>query len=248
LCVVFDDPNDFVRLLERRRKESDITDDCDCNDDIEDDFPELEKWLRGVVAGWRQAWGCPAPARPRMVLLLHQVPQRLVSLRKDFQARRSGVTRLPPSSDELNDALAWLTVEFRVECVHCSEHKYVNWELAKITRMLSEEPYRKVYADFDCISKLPRNCPMDAGPYDHARSAWMNQVQQLDGISFDKARAFVRHYPTARSLWLAYQGRHLSDEEKRGLVADLFGERRREVKASAQLYRLFTTTDPSEIL
>jgi hypothetical protein len=242
LCVVFDDPNDFVRLLESRRSDSDD------DDDIEDDFPALEKWLKGVEAGWRQSWNCRAPARPRMVLLLHRVPQQLVVLRRDFQARRNGVERLPPSSEELNDALAWLTVQFRVECVHCSEHKYVNYEIAKITRLLSEEPYQKVYADFDCIAKLPRNCPSDAAPYDHARSTWMNQVQQLDGISFDKARIFVRHYPTARSLWLVYKSRHMSDDEKQLLVADLFGEHRREVKASMQLYRLFTTTDPNEIL
>jgi hypothetical protein len=242
LCVVFDDPNDFVRLLERRRSDSDD------DDEIEDDFPALEKWLRGVEAGWRQSWNCRAPARPRMVLLLHRVPQQLVVLRRDFQARRNGVTRLPPSSEELNDALAWLTVQFRVECVHCSEHKYVNWEIAKITRLLSEEPYQKVYADFDCIAKLPRNCPADAAPYDHARSTWMNQVQQLDGISFDKARIFVRRYPTARSLWLVYKSRQMSEDEKQLLVADLFGEHRREVKASMQLYRLFTTTDPNEIL
>jgi hypothetical protein len=242
LCVVFDDPNEFVRLLERRRSDSDD------DDEIEDDFPALEKWLKGVEAGWRQSWNCPAPARPRMVLLLHRVPQQLVSLRRDFQARRNGVTRLPPSSEELNDALAWLTVQFRVECVHCSEHKYVNYEIAKITRLLSEEPYQKVYADFDCIAKLPRNCPSDAAPYDHAKSTWMNQVQQLDGISFDKARVFVRHYPTARSLWLVYKSRHMSEDEKQLLVADLFGDHRREVKASMQLYRLFTTTDPNEIL
>jgi hypothetical protein len=233
LAIVFDDPSPFIRMLER--------------DDDEDNFPLLEDWLTGIQTGWRHSWKYPATVRPRLVLLLHRVPQQLVALRNDFRARRNGVTKLPPCSEELYDAIAWLMVQFHVECVTCSEFKYLHLEISKITRMLSEEPYQKIYADFDCIGKLNRNCPPDASRWDSAKSTWMNQLQQLPGVSFDMARHFVRHYPTARTLWLAYQSDQLTVDEKRALVAGLFGERR-HVKLSDQLYRLFTTNDPDEII
>jgi hypothetical protein len=233
LAIVFDDPNPFIRMLER--------------DDDDDNFPALEEWLIGIQAGWRHSWRYPETVRPRLVLLLHRVPQQLMALRNDFQAQRNGVTNLPPCSEELQDAIAWLMVQFHVECVTCSEFKYLNLEITKMTRILSEEPYQRVYADFDCIGKLNRNCDMDAPRWESAKSTWMNQIQQLQGVSFDMAREFVRHYPTARSLWLAYQSEDLTEDEKRLLAAELFGERRL-VKLSDQLYRLFTTNNPEEII
>lgn len=233
LAVVFDEPKEFLSLLDR--------------DDDDDDFPALEQWLKSVEIGWRSAWGYPASTRPRIVLLLYRVNQELAKWMADFRAKRNGVNVMPPSTEEVQDAIAWLLVQFHVECVACSESKYLNLEVTKITRMLAVEPYQQAATDLDCISKLKRMCDDDAPLTEQATDIWLRQLQMLPGMSFEKARNLTRHYPTGRSLWLAYRSPHLTIDEKRLLVSELLGAHSRQFKLSEQLYRLFTTTNPDEV-
>lgn len=231
LAIVMDQPEDFIGKLER-----------DFEDD--DDFQRLEVFLNGLVESWRQAWGYTTE-RPRIFLLLYQVEARLTALWKDWQQQRRRTK--PPTKEELHDAVTWMLIQFQVECVFCPDPQVLSHELSKMTRMLAEEPYKKATTDLDCVEKKKRTCDDNAPPYEQAKDCWLRQLQVLPSVSIAKARSLTSHYPTARSLWLAYQDEELTEDEKKELVADLMGKQR-QVKLSANLYRILTSDNPDEVI
>lgn len=237
LAIVFDVPHDFIQLLEREEH------------DEEDDYPKLQKWLLGVQAGWKAAWNAPGNSRPRIILLLHQVPEALDHLWVNHRKRKRKEDRDPPTGEELYDAITWILIQFQVECIHCRSVEDVSHNINKMTRLLSEEPYIRQVTELECIKKIKAGCTDIDPPYERSKDCWVRQLQQVPRISLQKARNLTRHYPTASSLWDVYQDEDLTEDEKRMLVSDLFDQAQsRQVKLSDWLYRVMTSEDPNEIL
>ena len=232
--VVFDNANDFIQLLERDDRE-------------EDDYPKLEVWLRSFQAGWRAAWKCEPKQKPRIILYLYRVSHVLERLWIEYKRSKRPSFAAPPSDEELKDAIAWLLIQFQVECVECRENDHLSLELGRLTRKISDKQYQKAYSDLDVSQKLAPLCGSDASPYAQAKDCWMRQMQQVPGVSFNMARTLVQHYPTGYSLWKMYQDPTTSDDEKRALLVDCFGARTCP-KLSDQVYQLMTSDDPNVLL
>ena len=143
-------------------------------------------------------------------------------------------------------------IQFQVECIHCSSTDEVSNHLRKMTRVLAEQPYKNlVISELECIQKLKPECSDMDPDYDRAADCWIRQLQQIPRISRPIAMNLACHFPTAQSLWRAYQSddnNNNDPEEKRYLTADMFSERSTQAKLASQLYTVLTSTDPNEIL
>jgi hypothetical protein len=250
LTIVVDNAPAFLKLLERSA------------DDDEDDYPALEEWLKGIEYGWRAAWKVtdssggnhtvqPQQQRPRLILLLVRIPEGLdklwVQYRKDGSGRTGTSAQPPPTAEELHDAITWILIQFQIECVHCKSINDVSANLCKITRLLADSPYRQAVTEFACIKKIKGNMD-DATPQDRATDCWIRQLQQIPNISHARALHLASYYPTALSLWTAYQNNVLTTDEKRSLVANCFDATKSFTKLSNQLYTIMTSQDPNEML
>jgi hypothetical protein len=128
----------------------------------------------------------------------------------------------------------------------------VSHHLCKMTRMLAEAPYQKQVTELVCIKKLKSECSdLLDGPdacYERAKDCWVRQLQQIPRVSRPMAMNLGCYYPTAWSLWRAYQDDTLTEEEKRFLTANMFSERASQAKLSSQLYTVMTSNEPDAIL
>lgn len=222
-------------------------DDHDNSSIDDDDYPKLEQWLFGLVAAWRAAWRQTPASRPRIILLLHKVPATLD--RFWVQYNRSGRRGpCPPNSEQLHDAILWMLIQFQIESVHCPTDDDVGHEIFKLTRLLAETPYVRQATDLQTMAKLPAHVSEMAPTADRARDTWVRQLQQIPRLSGDMAQSVAQHYPTAMSLWKAYQDEGRSLGEKQALLANLFGTRSSRMKLSSHVHRALTSDNPHEIL
>lgn len=230
LVVVFEDPKRFLRLLERVSVDN-------------DDYPALESWLARLRSSW-QINACQQ--QPRIVLVLHQVKDQI---NKEWNEHRRRPKPLPPPSDaELHDAITWLLIQFQVECIHCSSLDSVAETLQMMTRALSEESYRQQVTELECIKKIKAGTGDKDNSFDKAKDCWTRQLQQVPQVSETKAFNVAREYPTARSLWEAYQDENKTLDEKRLLLSNILAQDRQHSKLSDSIYRLMTSTDPNQLL
>jgi hypothetical protein len=234
IAIVVDNPEKFINLLHRENHED------------EDDYPELESWLLGIQCGWKAAWRKPQ-TQPRIILLLDRVKETLDKLWVEHRKSKSR-TPLPPTAEELYDAITWILIQFQVECVHCKTTEEITNHIRKVTRLLSEVPYVNQVTELECIKKIKAGVVETDTPFERSKDCWLRQLQQIPNISRQKALSLCCYYPTAYSLWKAYQDRTLSEEEKRLLTADMLTEKSSQPKLSSQLYTIMTCKDPKHIL
>jgi hypothetical protein len=238
----------FIDLLQKPQDEGDLTPSSGATTfEDDDDYPLLEEWLFGLVAGWRAAWRKTTDFRPRIILLLDKVKENLdnVWVQYNRKGRRGPV---PPNSEQLHDAILWMLIQFQVESIHCSTTEDVAHEVYKLTRALADRPYTKQATDLRATAKLPMTVADTAPNSDRARDTWIRKLQQIPRVSYDMAHAVSCHYPTASSLWKVYQDVNIPHEEKEVLLAELFGTRSSQTKLSRHVYRALTSEDPAEIL
>lgn len=222
VVILFHEPNDFIRMLQRS--------------DVDDDYPLLEAWLDSIH---HKPTG-------KLVLLLHQVNEEV---HKQWNAHRRTKRNPPPPTDaELQDAIVWLLIQFQVECISCSTQDNLLLNLKKMTRALSEEPYQQQVTELECIKKLKAECSDSSDAFSKANDTWIRQLQQVPRVSEGMARNVAQYFPTAKSLWDAYQDANRSEAEKRLLLAPLFSEGRQQTKLSDTVYRLLTSSNPNEFL
>ena len=252
LVIVMDDPKVFIDLLRRSPQ--------DHNDD---DYPELRRWLFGVEHGWRAAWpqsstkeknGKSTVKRPKIIILLRQGMKELdrqwvQHRRANKNNQRRDAVVAPPSSEEFHDALAWLIIQYQVECMLCDSYEEIWTTVLKMTRAMAKAPYEKPVSELECIKKLKPQIPANAdgsapSVLDIAKDCWVRQLQQIPGISETMARNLARHYPTMQDLWRAYQVADNPEE----LVAGCLNEKTYQQKKAESIYKLFTTLDPDELI
>jgi len=220
MVIVFYDPTEFIRMLQRS--------------DEDDDYPLLESWLDSLKY------------QGKLVLLLHQV---IEELHKQWNAHRRVRQNTPPPTDaELNDAIVWLLIQFQVECIVCPSEEILLLNIKKMTRSLSEAPYQQQVTELECIKKIKSECPDKSDAFTKANDTWIRQLQQVPRVSEAMARNVAQYFPTARSLWDAYQDPNRCEGDRRMLLAPLFTEGRQQAKLSDTVYRLMTSSNPNEFL
>jgi hypothetical protein len=239
--------DEFIPLL--RRAEHDL--------DKDDDYPALGTWLTALISRWQTVW--QTTKHPRIMLLLHRIPEALdrqwVELRKSGQ--KGGVS--PATDAELHDAIQWILIQFQVECVLCNSIENIQTTVHKMTRALCEAPYVAQVSELECIKKIKMHIDPSSDSVTHlerAKDTWLRQLQQVPFISDSIARNVVKHYPTARSLWEAYQqqGGGQGDDFVDGgnakalLLADILSNNNsRQHKLSKALFRFVTSNDSGEM-
>ena len=220
MVIVFHEPKEFINMLQRS--------------DDDDDYPLLESWLQSLEF------------QGKLVLLLHQVTD---ALHREWNAHRRTKQNPPPPTDaELDDAIVWLLIQFQVECVKCPSEEQVLQTIKKMTRALSEKPYQQQITELECVKKIKSDCPDNANDFTKAKDCWIRQLQQVPRVSETMARHLAHYFPTARSLWDAYQDQSRTEDEKRLLIAPLFKEGRQHPKLADMVYRLMTSANPNEFL
>jgi hypothetical protein len=245
ICVLQSD--DFIPLLQR----------ADHDVDEDDDYPALGKWLTTLISRWQTVW--QTTKYPRIVLLLHRIPEALdrhwVELRK--RGQKGGES--PATDAELHDAIQWILIQFQVECVLCNSIESIQTTVHKMTRALCEAPYVAQVSELECIKKIKMHIDQSSdsvAPLERAQDTWLRQLQQVPSISETIARNVVKQYPTARSLWEAYQqrgggqGDDFEDDDNANalLLADILSNNNsRQQKLSKALFRFVTSNDSDEM-
>jgi hypothetical protein len=212
-----------------------------------DDYPKLQQWLFGLVTGWRAAWHKTMLDRPRIILVLYKIVERLDRLWVQYNSRgRHGPT--PPTTEQFHDAVLWMQIQFQIESILCNSRDDVCREIFKMTRFLAQAPYTQQATELQTFAKLPSHVSDMAPELDRARDAWIRQLQQIPRVSADMARNVSKTYPTALSLWKVYQDKNLSDDQKRLLLENEFGTKTSQAKLSGHVFRVLTSDNPNELL
>ena len=226
-------PPDFIPLLSRKEYEEDV-----------DDYPALEAWLEDMIHCWQTAW--KTPKRPKLLLVLQGIPEALDRLWVEYRRNQGAADQSPPTEAELQDAIQWLLIQFQVECVLSPSIEKTHSTIHKLTRALCEAPYVNQVSELECIKKIKTQIAGDDQPLERVQDTWLRQIQQFPRISEAMARNLVQHYPTALSLWQAYQN---GDEGTNGcLVASILSGSCRQIKLSESFYRFITSTKPNDTL
>ena len=249
LLVLFE-PDDFIPLLYRDAQEE------------EDDYPALECWLDGIRSRWQRAWSSGA-AEPKIILLLVGLPEALDKKWIDYRRHHRKSSRNEaslPTVKQLQDAMQWVLVQFQVECILCPNTEFVQSTVHKMARGLSDKPYIKQATELECIKKIKQGCVGSSDPLEKAKDVWCRQLQQLPGVSENKAQHVVEHFPTCQSLWQAYQWEHHRQQEDQNnknnadalcsalLEYNFSADNKRYKKLSDTLYRVLTSNDPHEMI
>jgi hypothetical protein len=234
--VVFHDPMDFLSKIERDGHDED------------DDYPKLESFLKGLEVGWRAAWRLGPEQRPRFIFYLNNLNATLDQLWVKSRRKEQSL-KAPPTGEELQDALIWLSIQFCVDCIHylCAED--LSTQITKMAVWLAREPYQRQMTDLECAKKTKMQCSDMDPPLVRSQDCWRRQLCQVPGISETMASSVVGYFPTMRSLHLRYQDSSLTEDQKILLLADCFGrEGRRDVKCSDAVYRILTSKNPNELI
>lgn len=248
--VMLFEPDDFISLLRRDTQEE------------EDDYPALECWLDDIRSRWQRVWSYAA-AEPKIIFLLLGLPEALDKKWIEYRRHNRKASRHEaslPTVKELQDAMQWVLVQFQVECILCPDTEFLQSIIHKMTRGLSDRPYINQVTELECIKKIKQGCVGSRDPLEKAKDVWLRQLQQLPGLSENKAQHIVEHFPTCQSLWQAYQWEHHRQQEDQGggnnadalcssLLENKFSaDNKRYKKLSDSLYRVLTSNDPDEMI
>ena len=248
--VALFEPDDFIPLLYRDSQDED------------DDYPALESWLEDIRSRWLRAWPSAA-VEPKIIFLLSGLPEALDKMwinyrRQNRNSSRNGGSL--PTVRELQDAMQWVLIQFQVECIFCPNDEFLQSTVHKMTRGLADKPYVNQVTELECIKKIKQGCAGSNDPLEKARDVWLRQLQQVPGLSENKAQHLAEHFPTCQSLWQAYQWEHYCEQEQdydrddanarcSSLLDDKFSaDNKRYKKLSDSLYRVLTSDDPYEMI
>mmetsp|Transcript_8883 Transcript_8883/g.21721 ORF Transcript_8883/g.21721 Transcript_8883/m.21721 type:complete len:525 (+) Transcript_8883:99-1673(+) len=247
LALIFE-PDEFLPLLHRDSQEDD------------DDYPALESWLNGIRTRWQRVWSSTA-VEPKIIFLLVGLPKVLDEKWTEYRRHNRKTSRYEaslPTVKELQDAMQWILVQFQVECILCPDTEFLQSTIHKMTRGLSDRPYINEVTELECIRKIKQGCVGSNDPLEKAKDVWLRQLQQLPGVSENKAQHIAEHFPTCQSLWQAYQWEHHRQQEAlvdesdaacSSLLEDKFSaDGKLYKKLSDSIYRVLTSNDPDQMI
>jgi len=90
--------------------------------------------------------------------------------------------------------------------------------------------------------------PATASVSEKARDTWIRMLRSIPRMSEGRAAQLASYYPTARSLWEAYQDPTKTVGEKKGMLANLIDERSSQMKISTMIYKIMSSRDGEELL
>jgi len=101
-------------------------------------------------------------------------------------------------------------------------------------------------------SKFERFCAEAIGKYSSGDiyQAWMQQLQQISGISEPVAWAIASKYPTVRSLSQVYDQTNLTIAQKEMVLANIPIPNRNKIvgeRTSKKVYQIFTEEIPDTV-
>jgi hypothetical protein len=232
--------DDFLPLLQRVDGEEDSG------------FPGLKTWLDSLISRWQHVWKTSSDISPKLILLLHQIPEALDRVWVDHrrQKKKSSGAPSPPTEWDFQDAIQWLLIQFQVECVLCPNIESVQSNFHKMTRGLAEAPYADQVTELQCVKKIKAQTTTDADDFPKAKDIWTRQLQMLPQLSEPMARSLAQSFPTMQSLWQAYQEGGDDDKniDQGQLVAGDLSKARRYVKLSQAVHRVMTSDNPNEMI
>ena len=120
LLIVFSDPDDFLKLLDR----SDI---------LADGYPLLEEWLEEVYSSWKNNW--MASKKPKIIVLL---PGIIDVIRRRWNAASQAQRLMLVTEAVTKDAVDWMQVAFCVECQILKSESQVLEFVWNLARAISE--------------------------------------------------------------------------------------------------------------
>jgi hypothetical protein len=236
LIVIFADPNKFLELLEK-------------HDDETDNYLKLEEYISELRRSWNSSWKELNQPTPKITLLLPSVKKALNKLWHSSSTHlHTSVPNLPPRDFELEDAAMWCSIQFSVDIIPLSGDEQLTDFLQKMTRTISETPYRDQVTELECIKKIRSDLPATARPHEKARDTWERMLLQVPQLSLQRARNVTQVYPTMMSLWNDYQNLEASDVQKEAAIADCLGGKSQQMKISQSLFRILTSSDPNELI
>jgi hypothetical protein len=237
IAIVVDDAL-FLSLLERGA--------------YDDDYPKLGEFIKSIEIGWRAAWRKNQDQQPRIILLLDAVLESLEEQWSSQASRKAAAKKhcdFLPTVEELHDALTWVLIEHRVEAILCPNDDILVTHLTKATRMLSERPYISHTSELECVKKIPPHCHPDDVDEVRMRDTFCRQLQQVPRVSNLMALSVVsNYYPTLQSLWADYASSTIHHDNKDGLLAPMFNEKKSFPRLAQQIHTILTSDDPDQII
>lgn len=197
------------------------------NDD--DEFPTLAQWLDSTKIRWQREW--KEAEEPRIVILLGGYSDRSAE-----------------QQEQIENAISFLRVIRQVDCITCDRPSgffaFVK-SLQRMTLAISKVPYVKPTTLVECLPKFHPAEQLESRQ-EIAHDTWYRMLCCIPQMSPDRASALVQHYPSIRSLWLAYQDESTTKTEKEHLIADLLEPGRCLANLSTQIFEIMTSTNPAK--
>jgi hypothetical protein len=180
--------------------------------------------------------------------------------------RRAAPPRPLVTAEALDYAALFLYVSTELEFKEAAGEREAAEYVLALTRAVARFPYELADSALGCVTKIKASGSApgggggggegdgggDGGGGGRAkktpRDVWFAQLQMVPGVSAAKARAIVQRYPSFRALSDTYRSSALTTAQKQGLLEDIEGSGRKQGKLSRDLFRLFTTTDPDEVI
>ena len=211
----------------------------------------------------------------RLVIIAEAVSSAIVALQKQQRRRSRGGSNTAPlvyggniiPCDETMAGVSMDTVDAAVTeaiIVHGCEVRVSSGStetaqyIVGVSRALAESPYKTVSTT--SLTTVRRQVSRggiggvggggegggaDVAYIETALDVWTAQLQQVPGVSADKARALARVIPSVTDLMSQYNDPLLSVAAKRKLLEDKFGSKRKETRLSERVYTLYTSKDPA---
>ena len=121
LLIVFSDPDDFLKLLDR----SDI---------LADGYPLLEEWLEEVYSSWKNNW--MTSKKPKIIVFL---PCCIIDvIRRRWNAASQAHRLMLVTEADTKDAVDWMQVAFCVESQILKSESQVLEFMWNLARAISE--------------------------------------------------------------------------------------------------------------
>jgi hypothetical protein len=146
-------------------------------DNPEDNFSALGSTVQGIIDG------LAAKGEPyRLVLLVENFKRYYQQVATErFGGNNLAVERM------LQDALAFLSFEYRIDCIKCESREEVLRRVLHMTRTLGKMLYESPTHNLSCVVKRK---PSGDGA-NALRSIWQNMLCCVSGLSDSKAKALT---------------------------------------------------------
>ena len=211
-------------------------------------FPSLRTHFQNLMQFLHIAEECPKNTRVILVLeCLERHYTKLINAAAKSAALASNKLTGLELANVSMEAIAFLSFEFPIEVKRVKEEKEISRQLVTLTRGLGRAIYKKPITNADCIQK--KAVDKDATGDDALRIVWVNMLQQLNGMSSEKANMMVDdpRYACPKMLHETLTGPGMPPDKRKDTLAEAFGPRKSH-KLADSVYRIMTSAEPGQLM